>query len=43
MLEKRKLFAHTYDEERFQLAVMKIKDSYYSAITQVYRDLGAKK
>lgn len=42
MLEKRKLMAHTYDESRFNLAVMKIKDEYYTAITQVYRDLGAK-
>lgn len=43
MLEKRNLLAHTYDEERFQFAVRKIKDSYYVAITQVYRDLEAKK
>lgn len=43
MLEKRHLLAHTYNEERFKLAVMKVKDSYYAAITQVYRDLGAKK
>lgn len=42
MLEKRNLMAHTYDESRFNLAVMKIKDEYYTAITQVYRDLGAK-
>lgn len=42
MLEKRNLLAHTYDEERFQLAVMKVKDNYYTAISQVYHDLGAK-
>jgi nucleotidyltransferase substrate binding protein (TIGR01987 family) len=42
MLEKRNLMAHTYDEERFKLAVTKIKNSYYKAITQVYKDLGEK-
>lgn len=42
MLEKRNLMAHTYDEERFKLAVTNIKDSYYQAITQVYKDLGDK-
>lgn len=42
MLEKRNLLAHTYDEERFNFAVNKIKKEYYKAISQVYRDLGAK-
>ena len=42
MLEKRNLMAHTYDESRFNLAIMKIKDDYHIAITQVYNDLGAK-
>lgn len=42
MLEKRNLMAHTYDEERFKLAIEKIKDSYYEAISQVYNELGAK-
>ncbi len=39
MLEKRNLMAHTYDEERFKLALSKIKDDYYDAITQVYHYL----
>ncbi len=42
MLEKRNLMAHTYNEERFNLAVTKIKDSYYEAIFQVYNCLGEK-
>ncbi len=42
MLEKRNLLAHTYDEERFQLAVSMIKDHYYAAISQLYRDLEAR-
>ncbi|MDK2919774.1 MAG: hypothetical protein PWQ37_2507 [Candidatus Petromonas sp.] len=42
MLEKRNLMAHTYNEERFKLAVKKIKESYYKAISQVYNDLGDK-
>ncbi|MEA1962385.1 MAG: nucleotidyltransferase substrate binding protein [Bacillota bacterium] len=42
MLEKRNLLAHTYDEERFQTAISMVKDYYYEAISQVYRDLGAK-
>jgi len=42
MLEKRNLLAHTYNEERFQLAVRKIKDEYYDAITQVFMFLGEK-
>ena len=40
--EKRNLLAHTYDEERFNFAVKKIKEEYYAAITQVYHDLGEK-
>lgn len=43
MLEKRNLMAHTYNEERFKLAVTKIKDSYYEAISQVHRNLGERK
>ena len=42
MLEKRNIMAHTYDENRFNLAVRKIKDEYYDAITQVFNDLGDK-
>lgn len=42
MLEKRNLMAHTYNEARFNLAIKKITDEYYTAITQVYKDLGAK-
>lgn len=40
MLEKRNLMAHTYDEERFNLAVYKIKNEYYDSITQIYIYLG---
>ncbi|KAB3529685.1 nucleotidyltransferase substrate binding protein [Alkaliphilus serpentinus] len=42
MLEKRNLLAHTYNEERFNLAMKKIKDEYYTAIKQVFCDLGDK-
>ncbi len=42
MLEKRNLLAHTYDEERFQLAITMIKEHYYAAISTLYHDLGAK-
>jgi len=42
MLEKRNLMSHTYDENRFNLAVNKIKNNYYDAISQVYRILGEK-
>jgi nucleotidyltransferase substrate binding protein (TIGR01987 family) len=42
MLEKRNLMAHTYDEQRLQLALTKVKDEYFDALTQVHRDLGAK-
>lgn len=42
MLEKRNLLAHTYDEERFQLAIKMIKDHYYAAISQLYHELGDK-
>lgn len=40
MLEKRNLLAHTYDEERFDMAITNIKDEYFGAITQVYNYLG---
>ncbi len=40
MLEKRNILAHTYDEKRFDLAVNKIKQEYYSAISQVHSLLG---
>jgi nucleotidyltransferase substrate binding protein (TIGR01987 family) len=43
MLEKRNLLAHTYDEERFNFAVTKIKEDYYKAIAQVYYELRGKK
>ncbi|SDI98726.1 nucleotidyltransferase substrate binding protein [Natribacillus halophilus] len=39
MLEKRHLMAHTYNEARFNNLIDKIKDEYYDALTQVYRDL----
>lgn len=42
MLEKRNLLAHTYNEERFRLAITKVKENYYTAISQVYHDLGEK-
>ncbi len=42
MLDKRNLLAHAYDEERFKLAVAKIKNNYHKAITQVYKELGEK-
>lgn len=42
MLEKRNLLAHTYDEKRFNLAVSKIKEEYYEAISQVHSLLGSK-
>ena len=42
MLEKRNLLAHTYNEERFNLAIKKVKEEYYDAISQVYRLLGDK-
>lgn len=43
MLEKRNLMAHTYNEERFKLALKKIQESYYDAITQVYHLLGERR
>ena len=33
---KRNLFAHTYDEVRFEFAINKIKVEYYDAISQAY-------
>ncbi len=43
MLEKSNLLAHTYDEERFNYAVNKIKEEYFAAISQVYDYLGERK
>ena len=43
MLQSRNLMSHTYDEKRFNIAVKKIKDEYYGAITQVVEFLGGKK
>ena len=40
MLEKRNILAHTYDEERFNLVLTKIKDEYFKEISQVYHKLG---
>lgn len=40
MLEKRNILAHTYDEERFNFSLMKIKEEYYVAILQVHNYLG---
>ncbi|SHK34219.1 nucleotidyltransferase substrate binding protein, HI0074 family [Anaerobranca californiensis DSM 14826] len=42
MLEKRNLLAHTYNEERFNLALEKIKNEYYGGLLQVYKYLGEK-
>jgi nucleotidyltransferase substrate binding protein (TIGR01987 family) len=42
MLEKRNLLAHTYDEKRFNLAINKVKEEYYQAISQVHSLLGEK-
>jgi len=42
MLDKRNILAHTYDEERFNFAIKKIKEEYYEAISQVYSYLGEK-
>jgi nucleotidyltransferase substrate binding protein (TIGR01987 family) len=36
MLEKRNLIAHTYDEVLFEIAVDKITNQYFNAVTQVY-------
>ncbi|MGI6413307.1 MAG: nucleotidyltransferase substrate binding protein [Syntrophomonadaceae bacterium] len=43
MLEKRNLLAHTYNEERFQYALRKIKEEYYEALAQVHYYLGEKR
>ncbi|SCX76330.1 nucleotidyltransferase substrate binding protein [Alkaliphilus peptidifermentans] len=40
MLEKRNILAHTYNEERFNFALKKIKEEYYYAISQVHDYLG---
>jgi len=42
MLDKRNILAHTYDEERFNFAIKKIKEEYYEAISQVHSYLGEK-
>lgn len=42
MLEKRNLIAHTYNEERFNIALQSILDNYYEAISQVVDYLGEK-
>ncbi|NLC62459.1 MAG: nucleotidyltransferase [Thermoanaerobacterales bacterium] len=42
MLDKRNILAHTYDEERFNFAIKKIKEEYYNAIRQVHKYLGEK-
>lgn len=42
MLEKRNLLSHTYNEERFNIAVQKIYEEYYEAISQVYKELGGR-
>ena len=42
MLEKRNLLAHTYNEERFNLAIQKIHEEYYEAISQVHKELGGR-
>lgn len=36
MLEKRKLLAHTYDQENFNLALHYIKKSYFPEINHLY-------
>lgn len=42
MLENPNLLAHTYNRERFNFAVKKIKEEYYGAILQVHNYLGGK-
>ncbi|SFM28965.1 nucleotidyltransferase substrate binding protein [Salibacterium qingdaonense] len=42
MLESRNILAHTYNEERFYLAVEKIKNEFSPAITQTFRMLKEK-
>src|SRR3989339_658105 len=39
MLEKRNLMSHTYDKEKAELALDKIKNHYFSAVTQVITHL----
>ncbi len=43
MLEKRNLMAHTYDEERFNLAVTKITEYYFIEIKNLFDYFGEKK
>lgn len=42
MLQSRNLMSHTYDEKRFNVAVNKIKEQYFIAISQVVEFLGEK-
>lgn len=42
MLEKRNLMAHTYNEERFKLAVNKINDEYFDSLTMLHKLLEGK-
>lgn len=43
MLEQRNLMAHTYNEERFKLAIHKIINEYFDALTQVFKELGGRR
>ncbi len=43
MLENRNILANTYDESRFEFAVLKVKEEYYFAIKQVFETLGNKR
>lgn len=40
LLEQQNLMSHTYDEEQFNVAVLKVKEEYFAAISQVYNELG---
>jgi len=39
MLKKRNLFAHTYDEQKAKIASALITNSYFKAVTQVFKYL----
>lgn len=43
MLQSRNLMSHTYDEKRFNIAVNKIKNEYFSAIKQLVEFLEERK
>lgn len=43
MLENLNLLSHTYNEERFNFAVQKVKNEYYKAIKQVHKYLDEEK